>query len=215
MGGRLAIIKILSNNNLQPPTKVGRLFFAMKKDQLTPKLFSLSCENQKELLSKILGIFTRPGYEIVTLSQSQTDVNGVNLITIEAKVPAQQVDNMLLRLRKIIGVLDVTITFGSVLRAAVYKISLTKNAHAVWDIINKHNARGVMMLEDNQLLIHQLGKAADIQQLFNELDGPQLLAFHHSPLTINQPLAIDNEATIDTSEEQYEEPVSKEEYEEV
>ncbi|TWR25333.1 hypothetical protein FPZ42_12050 [Mucilaginibacter achroorhodeus] len=162
----------------------------MKREKLTSKLFSLSCENQKEILSKVIGLFTRTGYEIITLAQSQTDVADTVLITIEAKIPAQQVDNMLLRIRKVIGVIDVTIAFGSVLRSAMYRVSLTKNANAVWDIINKHNARGITLLEGNQLLVHQIGKAADIQRLFNELDGPQLLAFHHSPLTVNQPISV-------------------------
>lgn len=158
----------------------------MKKDYLTPKLFSLCCENEKELLSKIIGVFTRPGFEIVTICQSQTDVNDIILITIEVKIPAQQVDHMVNRLRKIIGVFDITISFGSVIRSAMYKILVTRNVHGLWDIVNKYNARAVMQL-DNTILIHQLGKSAEIQRLFNELDGPQLLAFHHVPLTLNQP----------------------------
>jgi acetolactate synthase small subunit len=155
------------------------------KNTMTTKLFSLSCENHPTLLTRIIQTFTRPGYALETLSQSRTDVSDIVLITLEVAIPAAQVDHMILRLKRIIGVLEVTISFGSVLNSAVF--TLSDLMPSILNSLNRFQARAVEWQHGN-LLIHQIGKEADIRQLYDEIDGPNLVAFSRSPLAISQPL---------------------------
>ena len=89
---------------------------------MTAKLFTLNCKNQRDLLPDIISTMYQLGLEIETISQSRTDIPEIVLITIEVAMPGVLIDNTILNLKKIADVLDVTITFGSVLNAALYNL---------------------------------------------------------------------------------------------
>jgi acetolactate synthase small subunit len=153
----------------------------MKKKNMTSKLFTLNCKNQRDLLPDIISTMYQLGLEIETISQSRTDIPEIVLITIEVAMPGILIDNTLLNLKKIADVLDVTITFGSVLNAALFKISFDTNEN-IWEILHRYNVRCVSM-ENNTLLIHQIAKEGDIQRLYNALEGPGLISFSQLPLS--------------------------------
>lgn len=162
----------------------------MKKNQLTTKLFCLSCESQPGVLSRIIMAFARPCYHIATLSQSATDVSGIVLVTAEVAIPSIQTDNMLRRLQKIVGVLEVTISFGAVPQAAVYRLWAAQCDDTVWQYLRQY---GVQMItqQDGHLLVQQIAGSAEIRRLFNALDGPALVGFSQLPVPVSQPLSWD------------------------
>jgi len=157
----------------------------MKKEALTTKLFSLSCQDQDGILSRIIQTFSRPNYPVVTLSQARTDVREVVLITAEVRLPAAKVDHMVLRLEKIIGVLEVTVSFGAMMQYAVYRLS-SCNGETL-DILRRHQAQTVMQ-HQGHWLIQQTALPSEIQKLYNELDGPALVGFSQVPIAVSQPL---------------------------
>lgn len=148
---------------------------------MTAKLFTLNCKNQRDLLPEIISTIHQLGLEIETISQSRTDIPEIVLITIEVAMPGILIDNTILTLKKIADVLDVTITFGSVLNAALFKISFDKNEN-IWEILHRYNVRCIS-IENNTLLIHQIAKEGDIQRLYNALEGPGLISFSQLPLS--------------------------------
>lgn len=160
----------------------------MKKHQITSKVFSLSCENDKGVLPRIIGIFNRPGYDVITLSQSRTDVDEIILVSIEVAIPAAKLDHIVLQLNRIVGVLDVTFTIGGVLQSAIYRIDFKTEMALIGDCLGRYQARP-LMIHNEQLLIHQIGNETEIQNLYKELDGPQLIGFSQQPLPISQPLS--------------------------
>lgn len=148
---------------------------------MTAKLFTLNCKNQRDLLPEIISTMHQLGLEIETISQSRTDIPEIVLITIEVAMPGILIDNTILTLKKMADVLDVTITFGSVLNAALFKISFDKNEN-IWEILHRYNVRCIS-IENNTLLIHQIAKEGDIQRLYNALEGPGLISFSQLPLS--------------------------------
>lgn len=148
---------------------------------MTAKLFTLNCKNQRDLLPEIISTMHQLGLEIETISQSRTDIPEIVLITIEVAMPGILIDNTILTLKKIADVLDVTITFGSVLNAALFKISFDKNEN-IWEILHRYNVRCIS-IENNTLSIHQIAKEGDIQRLYNALEGPGLISFSQLPLS--------------------------------
>jgi acetolactate synthase small subunit len=169
----------------------------MKKEALTTKLFSLSCQDQDGILSRIIQTFSRPNYSIVTLSQARTDVREVVLITLELRIPAAKVDHMVLRLEKIIGVLEVTVSFGAIMQHAVYCLS-SCNGTAL-DILRRHQAQTITQHQDHWL-IQQTAHPSDIQRLYNELDGPSLVGFSQLPIAISQPLCWEEVKSLESAE---------------
>lgn len=148
---------------------------------MTSKLFNLNCKNQNDLLPKIISTMHQLGLAIETISQSRTDIPEIVLITIEVAMPGILIDNTILNLKKIPDVYDVTITFGSVLNAALFKVSFDTNEN-ILEILHRYNVRCIS-IENNTLLIHQIGKENDIQRLYNALEGPGLLSFSQLPLS--------------------------------
>ncbi len=157
----------------------------MKKEALTTKLFSLSCEDQDGILSRIIQTFSRPNYPVVTLSQARTDVHEVVLISLEVRIPAAKVDHMVLRLEKIIGVLEVTVSFGAIMQYAVYRLSSCTGE--TLNILRRHQAQTITQ-HQGHWLVQQTAQPSDIQRLYNELDGPALVGFSQLPIAISQPL---------------------------
>lgn len=141
----------------------------------------MNCKNQRDLLPEIISTMYQLGLEIETISQSRTDIPEIVLITIEVAMPGVLIDNTIINLKKIADVLDVTITFGSVLNAALFKISFDKNEN-IWEILHRYNVRCIS-IENNTLLIHQIAKEGDIQRLYNALEGPGLISFSQLPLS--------------------------------
>lgn len=168
----------------------------MKKETLTTKLFSLSCEDTDGTLSRIIQAFSRPGYLLHTLSQARTDIKNLVLITLEARIPAAKVDLMILRLEKIVGVLEVTASFGAVARHAVYRLSTLDEATC--HILQRYQTQ-VLTRHQGHWLVQQTGHPDAVQKLFNELDGPHLAGFSEQALPLSQPLNWEDLHTMNTS----------------
>ncbi len=168
----------------------------MKKEALTTKLFSLSCHDQDGILSRIIQTFSRPNYPVVSLSQARTDVREVVLITLEVRIPAAKADHMVLRLQKIIGVLEVTVSFGAIMQYAVYRLSSCTGE--TLNILRRHQAQTITQHQDHWL-IQQTAHPDDIQRLYNELDGPALVGFSQLPVAISQPLCWEEVKEVEVS----------------
>lgn len=157
------------------------------KNQTTTKLFSLSCTNQIDLLPQLVSVVKDLGLLIETLSQSKTDVPEIIILSIEIAIPGNLVDATILNFKKIPGVIDVFVSFGSVLNMALFSVC-SKMDKNIWDTIHKYHAQCIS-LENDSLTFLQIAKENEIISLFNVLDGPELLSFSQIPIS-NYKLSI-------------------------
>lgn len=160
----------------------------MRTEKMTTKCFSLSCEDQPGLLARVLQHFSRPGYALHTVLQSRTDVSEIVLLTLEVVIPGAMVDPMIRKLNRIIGVLAVTVSFGSLLHTAIYRLLPAAFGPELCGLLNGFQARLISQESDGHLLVEQLGRQKDIQRLYDRLEGPELVGFCQQPVAISQPL---------------------------
>ena len=125
----------------------------MNKNQLTSKLFTVRCEHQQGMLSFILTFFERPGYEVLSVSQAPTDINGIILIMVEVAIPARKAEEFVPKIESIDGVIDIVISYGSFIRAGFFRLSTSRLTAGFWDLVGRnravviHRSGGSILLE--------------------------------------------------------------------
>jgi len=166
---------------------MGGFFFKyhlnMKNQKIPTKLFTLICNNQIDLLQNIVVVIKNLGILTETISQSRTDDPDVVSINIEIAIPSNLIDPTILNLKLIPGVIDVLISYGSVLQVALFRISSRANRN-ISDILYKYHAQCVS-LENDCLTFVQIAKEKEILSLLNSLDGPELTYFSQIPIFSN------------------------------
>ena len=115
-------------------------------------------------------------------------MQGVILLTIELEIEGRLVDTFLEEILEIDGILDATVSFGSVLQVATYQIKFDSNSLEILDIIKSHNTQ-IINIEADRLLILHIASERDIRLLYNKLDNASLLGFCKIPLALGQSLA--------------------------
>ncbi|TDQ78260.1 hypothetical protein [Sphingobacterium yanglingense] len=157
---------------------------------MTSKLFNISCKSSNETLVRILLYVSKTDYNICTMSQSSTDVQDVKLITLELEIDARSIDRFIEEILQLDGVLDVAVSFGSVLHIATYQMSCNSNTFDILHRIKSHNTH-IINIEADKLLIVHIASEKDIRLLYNKLDNKSLLSFCQQPIAIGRPLSWD------------------------
>ena len=152
---------------------------------MTSKLFTIRCENQKGMLNRILSVFERPNYGILSINQSVTDINGIILIIIESKIPAAKAEVLLTKIECIVGVIDLVISYGDFLRSAFFQLSAKGLNDELWKLIGAHGASLVSMSE-NTLLIQKSGKIGELNNLYRVLQSEGLMGACLTPIPVNE-----------------------------
>ncbi|SKB64598.1 hypothetical protein SAMN05660841_01667 [Sphingobacterium nematocida] len=111
------------------------------------------------------------------------------MITIELEIEGHYVDNFIEEILTIDGILDATVSFGSVLQVATYQMKFDSNSLEILDVIKSHNTQ-VINIEADRLLILHIASEKDIRLLYNKLDNASLLGFCQMPLAVGQPSTL-------------------------
>ncbi|MFD2556816.1 hypothetical protein [Sphingobacterium tabacisoli] len=158
---------------------------------MTSKLFNISCKSNNETLVKLLLYVSKTDHNICNISQSSTDVQDVKLITLELEIDARSIDAFIKQVLELDGVLDVAVSFGSVLHIATYQMKYNSSNMDMLNLIKPHNTQ-IINIEADQLLIVHIASERDIRLLYNKLDNDSLLSFCQQPIAIGQSLSWDN-----------------------
>lgn len=157
----------------------------MKAGKTTSKLFNISCDSRKHVLSDLLLHISKTHYKICTASQSITDVLDVTQIQIELEIEGRYIDGFINDIQNMEGVYQLTVSFGSTLQIATYQIAFNADSAAVLDIIKSHNTQIINIEKDNLIVLH-IAAEKDIRLLYNKLDNTELLGFTQLPITMAQ-----------------------------
>lgn len=158
----------------------------MNKNQLTSKLFTVRCEHQQGMLSFILTFFERPGYEVLSVSQAPTDINGIILIMVEVAIPARKAEEFVPKIESIDGVIDIVISYGSFVRAGFFRLSTSRLTAGFWDLVGRNRAV-VIHRSGGSILLEKHGKADELDHFHQMLEeeGVTVMGACQLPLPIN------------------------------
>ncbi len=162
------------------------------KQSTDKQLFTIAvcADDKKGILSRILMIFNRPGYDISHLNVARTDVQDIILINIEAMMPQDQLKIVLHKIEKIVEVYR-AIGFethqNSLQKIAHYRLDNQQFNSDTLQLLQKHGAVITERLDDS-FVIQKSGCDKDIDELYKLLDGRHLLAFCKSGLIVSESL---------------------------
>jgi acetolactate synthase-1/3 small subunit len=179
---------LIKETLFQCPPQTGGLFLCpgiMKptKNHL-PQLIAIYADDKKGLLAQILMLFNRRDYQIDSLNVARTDLQEVVLITLEVYLPDAVIDNMLRKIEKIIEVYHAEAYGPDEIenpKVGLYRMGIDVLDNTTWVLLQKHGATLCGMGGDT-FLVRKIGTENDLRQLYNQLDGPQLLDFCQSSL---------------------------------
>ncbi len=150
----------------------------MKK--LTLSIFS---ESRAGILHKISTAFSRRKINILSLTVSESEVEGVFRYTLLVEDDEEKIRNMVLQLEKQVEVVKACYHYEEEVvfqELALFKIptSAMTNGNAE-KIVREHNAR-FLRIEKDFAVVEKTGYKKEIQALFNELSPLPLLEFASS-----------------------------------
>lgn len=161
-------------------------------------LLNILSEDRKGLVSIIAGMLNRKGIEIESISAAKTDIYTNVLITIEVIAGAEEIKIMVLKIKNIIEVSQVT---TCLLQKAVYhKVALYSMAKEAYnsDMYNKLQKYGAVILgyDNDKMIIQKTGRDEHILALYNLLEGKHLSGFSKSAAISLMPFTIDDEEAV-------------------
>ena len=161
-------------------------------------LLNILSEDRKGLVSIITGMLNRKGIAIESISAAKTDTHTNVLITIEVITDSVEIKMMVLKIKNIVEVSQVT---ACLLQHAVYHkvalYSLDKQAYNS-DMYNKLQKYGAVILgyDNDRLIIQKTGRDEHILALYNLLEGKHLTGFSKSAAISLTPFTTDDEEVV-------------------
>ena len=162
----------------------------MKKPANNPQtIFAIYAEDKKGLIGQILIYFNRKSYDVSSLNVARTDISDLVLITLEADVPGADLKPFTERLKKIIEVYAITTYDGrhQLKKSGFYRMNIIALNTELWQLIGTYGAQ-LSSIGTDTFVISKTGSDHDLQQLYNHLEGPQLLGFCKSGLIMEESL---------------------------
>lgn len=159
-------------------------------------IISILSDDKKGLLGQITSVFNKKNYEIESLNLSRTDVRTIVLITIEAILPETEVQHTLHRIEKFIEVYSADAhcaVENSLRKVGFFRVSKEIMTSSTWSAIQKYGA-GITGVFEDSLFLEKTGSDADIQELYNKLDGVHLLSFCKTGLILEKSMTRLEEA---------------------
>ncbi len=135
-------------------------------------------------MAQLLMLLNRRDYPILSLNVARTDLNELILITMEVILPHNELPAIL---RKIERIIEVYKAIGyqendmPLSRVGVYRVASERLDAALWLLLQKYGATLSGMAKES-FLIQKTGSEKDLAALYEELEGPHLLAFCKSSL---------------------------------
>ncbi len=142
-------------------------------------IISIVSEDKKGLLNQLTSVFNKRNYEMESLNVSRTDISTIVLITIEAFLPVDEVQNTLFKLERFIEVYKARADAAqenSQRKIGFFSVSKDILTSSYWALIQKYGA-SITALSENAVLLEKTGTDADILELYNQLDSTYLLGF--------------------------------------
>ncbi|WP_316738431.1 hypothetical protein [Pedobacter aquatilis] len=148
----------------------------MKKQKLTTKTFTILYYNSYRISQRAIALFEKSGYEIATLIQSQTDINDMSILSIEVEIPAEKAELYTKRIRKIIGVAEISISFGDFIRLGYYAFhpEIIKG-----ELIQEILQQGGVIIEctADSILIQKMGTEAALNSFYEKFENQYLIGY--------------------------------------
>jgi acetolactate synthase-1/3 small subunit len=154
-------------------------------------IISILSEDKKGLLNQITSVFNKKNYEIESLCVARTDIRNIVMITVEALLPSTDLQNTLFKLERFIEVYRADAHCAkthSLRKVAFFRVSKEIMTSHSWSVIQKYGASITGVFEDS-LLLEKTGTDADIQELYNKLDGSHLLSFCKTTLVLEESMS--------------------------
>lgn len=156
-------------------------------------VITIYADDKKGLMAQLLMFFNRRDYPVLSLNVARTDLNEVILITLEVILPESQLHTMLCKIERIIEVYKATgyhETDMPLSKIGVYRVASERLDAALWLLLQKYGATLSGMAKES-FLIQKTGSEKDLADLYEELEGPHLLAFCKSSLMSPECLSAD------------------------
>lgn len=152
-----------------------------------PTIFSIYAEDKKGLVGQLLIPFNKRSYELISLNVARTDISDLVMITIEALIPAAELNPFKERLKKIIEVQAVQTFSDNLKKTGFYRLESAALNSALWQLIGKYGAN-LSSMGENTFVITKSGTDDDLEELYRRLEGRHLLGFCKSGLIMEDSL---------------------------
>lgn len=153
-------------------------------------IIAVYSDDKKGLLGQILDMLNRRSYTINSLNVSRTDIRETVLITMEIKLPINELQNLLRKIERIVEVYHAIAYMPGELvlnKVGFYRVTIQMMDDDLWLLLQKYGAIVSKVFEDS-LVIQKTGTDSDLNELYNRLDGEYLLSFCKSGLIVEKSL---------------------------
>ncbi|MCR8561550.1 hypothetical protein KXD93_28100 [Mucilaginibacter sp. BJC16-A38] len=153
-------------------------------------IIAIYSDDKKGLLGQILDILNRRSYTVGCLNVSRTDLSEIVLITMEVKLPLNELQTLLRKIEKIIEVHHAIAYMPGeqeLNKVGFYRVSNELMDDDLWLLLQKYGAT-VSKIFDDSVVIQKTGTDSDLNELYNRLDGEYLLSFCKSGLIVEKSL---------------------------
>jgi len=150
------------------------------------------------LLHLITGVLNRKLIPVVSLTAAPTDVYDIVLITMEVEASERALEPLLLKLENIVevyGAEAVPHEEAVCLRSTFFKMDKEILSSPQAKAVSKWEAQIVHMDQDTVLLAKS-GSETVIRRLYNELEGPYLMAFSQTDVITNSKLMGEGQSSV-------------------
>jgi len=159
----------------------------MKKTDYTAEqwIFSIYADDKKGLIGQLMTYFNRKSFDVSSVNVARTDISDLVLVTLEASVPQAELKPFMERLKKIIEVYTVNVIPAAegLKKIGFYRMGIATMDKSFWATLQKYGA-SLSSLSTDTLVISKTGSDHDLQELYEQLEGPHLLGFCKSALIV-------------------------------
>ncbi|SDE84756.1 acetolactate synthase, small subunit [Mucilaginibacter pineti] len=150
----------------------------------TPYVITVYADDKKGLLAQLLMLFNRRDIPVQSLNVARTDLNEVVMVTIEVEMVATEINPILHKLEKVIEVYKAKAYLSADMplpKVGIYRVTAERMDPGFWLLLQKHGAT-LSGMGKSSFLVQKTGSDRDLTALYEELEGPHLLAFCKSTL---------------------------------
>jgi acetolactate synthase small subunit len=152
-------------------------------------IFSIYAEDKKGLIGHILIYFNRSSYDVQSMNVSRTDISDLVLVTLEAELPEAALAPFREKLKKIVEVYAVT-TYAAgdgLKKNGFYRLNSAALNQSLWALMAKYGAN-LSSMGEKSFVVSKTGSDKDLAELYELLEGPDLLGFCKSGLIVEESL---------------------------
>ena len=145
----------------------------MAKDDITRHILSVRVQDIEGIISRVTGMFTRRGYNLISLVSARTETEGINRLTIVVDASEVVIEQVTKQLNKIVPVLKVVELEeeNTIARAIMLVKVAANNANRpqVVDAVNIFRARVVDVAQES-VVVEATGTPGKLAALLDVLE---------------------------------------------